>query len=492
MHMHASRAITALILPLALTSCIRSPEKKAAAWIASAKTNIERKNYSRAIYELRSALQLQPKNAEAHYQMGVALLHNGLPVPALQQFKNAAELAPARADAHLQIARLLTDTGDRQLLALAEQHAKTALERQPNDPEILHALAVAEWRQGKTEAALQHLDQAIRIAPAHLKSAATLALIQLSTQHDAAAGERTMSTAVARSANSSEAITELGRFYLAAGLFALEEKRSDAGRRFLERALEAVPDDTDALNALANNLALERNAAAAIDRVRKQVALKPQSAPIQVLLATWLERTGDMAGASAAYRAADPAYAPALIGSARFDMLQGQWESARARVQQVLARDSRNADALLALGMLEEGTGHFDAAIQAYRRLLEIDPSHVPGKNNLVVRLSENPATVQEAVVLAQELKKAAPDAPEINDTVGWAYYKAGQTRSAITCLESAVSRTQAARPRYHLAMAYFAEGEHSRGQKMLVMAKQADADLPEAAMAEKAAETTR
>ena len=63
-------------------------------------------------------------------------------------------------------------------------------------------------------------------------------------------------------------------------------------------------------------------------------------------------------------------------------MVQGRWDSARNQIQGVLSRDPRNTNALLALGMLEEGTGHNDAAIQAYRKIVEIDSSNPIAKKS--------------------------------------------------------------------------------------------------------------
>jgi tetratricopeptide (TPR) repeat protein len=759
MTLSGKREIVAIVLSLgfALTGCTRSPEERSANWVHSAKTDIQRKDYSPAIIKLQNALQATPKRAEVHYQMGLALLGRGLPNKALMYFKNAADLQPSHTDARLKIAELLNGTQDPQLLSFAEQHARAALEQRANDPEALHALGLAEWRQGKSAAAVEHLERALVIDPAHLKSAITLAALRLTAFHQTAAAEQILRTAVEHSPGKAPALVALGSFYVTAGrladaetqfhqaividpkdgqallelaklqeisgrraeadqtlarlsslpdntyrslhaiflfqhgqrdaaiaelkrywerdpadtevrrrlvdfylqlnrlepaeqvlaaalrrngrdpdaleqqgrlllrrerfqdaeksltealrirpesgsahyllaqtydaqgrallqrqelqsaverdpallparvelaqnlrlekafhkaldvidaapaaqkqelslvvergwvLFALErfsdaeltirqamaisrspavlmqaglmalrEKKNDAGRALLEEALTAAPEDREILNAIAYSLAAENKMPAAIARVRKQAAAFPQSAPLQVMLASWLEQAGDLNGAGMAYHAAtaaDAAYIPARIGAARLEMMQGRWDSARAYVHGVLAKDPRNIDGLLALGMLEEATGHYPAAIKTYRALLEIDPAHVAAKNNLVVRLSENPATRQEALLLAQELKQAVPNDPEIDDTAGWAFYQAGHYRTAINYLEDAVQKTKTARPRYHLAMAYFAAGQRTQGQKTLAAAKQQDPALPEAVLAQKIAESTR
>jgi Flp pilus assembly protein TadD len=113
-------------------------------------------------------------------------------------------------------------------------------------------------------------------------------------------------------------------------------------------------------------------------------------------------------------------------------------------------------------------------------------------KNNLAMRLSEDPATASEALTLAQQLKQALPDSPEINDTVGWVHHKNGMHESAIRYLESASSKSKNAAFRYHLAIAYFGAGRRELGNRTLNAALAIDPNAPEAALARRAAESAR
>jgi tetratricopeptide (TPR) repeat protein len=736
---------------------MKSPEEKSAAWIKSAKIEIERGEYNRAIIELQNALQATPADAEAHYQMGRALRGAGRLEGAYRFFKSATTIQPSHGNARLELAQMLAASGDLKVMAFAEEQAKAVLEQRPEDPEVLQALADIESRQGKTQAAVEHLEKALQRNPAHLKSAATLAFIQWSAQSDGVAAERTLRTAVERSNKSAEAVVALGRLYslmgraeaaeaqfrqasaqdpkygpallelartqagrgqrveaeqtlgrlaalgdkpyrsvhavflfenggrdaaiaelrnlrgkypedvdlrtllvdfsmqagrlaeaekdladalrrnphdaaaleqsaqvylrqlkyaeaekaasqalqfiqssasghylraqalrglgrpfdeqqelklalrenpallsarvdlsrnlrsaksaadalavldeapsaqrqdpllleervwvlmaqgrfadaradvehalsqsrrvpvlVQAGLVALQEKRGAAGRAFLEEALRAEPESMEALNAIAISLASEGNQAAGVGRVRKQAALLPKSAPVQVMLGDWLERSGDRAGAQAAYAAAlavDPNLTTAIISTARMEMLEGRWDAAGKRLAPLLAREPQNTSALLAQAMVEEGSGRYDAAIQTYRAILRLDPAHLVAKNNLVVRLSENAATADEALIHALDLKRAAPDSAEVDDTVGWAYYQKGSYDRAVKHLASAAARSNSPRTKYHLAMAYFRSGNRSLGEKTLAAARGQDPNLPEAEQARRIADSLR
>lgn len=753
----ASLLVASAVLATLTVSCTRTPEEKSAKWIRSAQSSMERKDYDRAIVELQNAIQTTPANAEAHYQMGLALMGKETSDKAAFHFKRAADFDQSHTGARLKLAQLLSDTGDRKLLAAAEEYATAALEQRPGDPEILHALAVAEWRLEKIQPAIEHLQQALAIDPAHLKSSSTLSLVQFSAKRDAAAAERTLRKAVERLPGSAEAFVNLGSFYaltgrqdaaeaqfrkaieidpnyapallqlstlqqragrldeveqtllqlsslpdgsyrtihalflfqggqpdraiaelkrihaeepgntdvrarlveaylatdrldeaertltealrknrhdldaleqqgrlhlrkqrfkeaeetlkeviqrrpqsvpaaqalarayraqgqgedsvrelrrildidpflldirlelsaalrnsrdlrgamsaiettpdaqkqdvrwliergwvllalgrtadarpvvakslatsrtpatlLQAGLLEINEKNHSAGRALFEEALRAAPDNVEALASIAHSFATEGKPAEATERIRRQSELAAKSAPIQVVLGNLHERSRDVTAARAAYRKAlevDSSYAPAAIALARLDMLEGRWDEARKDIQAVLARNKRHVEALLALGMIEDGAGRNEAAIDAYREVLKVQPDHAIAKNNLAVRLSEIPNSRSEALMLAWEVKQALPKNPEFDDTLGLIYLRMNQHNEAIKHLEAAAARMKGARTRYYLAMAYFGAGQPDLGQKTLAAALAIDPNLPEAKQARQMAESAR
>lgn len=279
---------------------------------------------------------------------------------------------------------------------------------------------------------------------------------------------------------------------LQAGLLALQEKKGTEGRALLEEALQYAPDDAGPLNAIVLSLLAEKKAPEALARLRKQAALRPQSAQIQLALGSLLERMGDRPGARDAYSASlrlDPTNNSAVVANARMEMIEGRWDTARSQLQGLLKQDPNNVDGWLALGMVEEGSGNGAAAVQAYRKVLQRDGSHVVAKNNLIVRLCDNTSSLDEALMLALELKQALPQSAEVDDTVGWVYYKRREYVLAIEHLSRASSRSQDPRFKYRLAMAYYAAGNRSLGRKVLDAALALNPNLPEAQEARRVAE---
>lgn len=743
----------AIVLVLIAAGCSKPPEQKSAEWVAAAKVSIEKKDYPRAIIELQNALQATPKRPEPYYEMGRALRLSGEPVQAARYFKAAVDLRPAHAEARLALAELLNMSDDDKIAPVAEAHALAALEQRPNDPDVLYALAAAEWRQKKIESAAAHLQKALQAKPDHLNSASLLAVLQWSQDKNSKEAERTLRGAVDRSPGSAEAILVLGRFYrltgrnaeaeaqfrtalsvepqngaaivelagvlqqsgrqpeaeqslrgllalpdgsfrtfhaeylfqngrqdeaiaelkglldkhpedrklratlvgfyaqtgklseaeqvlnsairknssdaeaheqlgelylrqgkfaeaekasaaalkarqgsatahylrgkallglgreidaaqefelslkldpgllaarvevarrhrlarsvrealevingapssqsedlallveknwvlfaqgrfnearpsvekalsisrqpstlMQAGLLALQEGRNEAGRALLEEVLQKEPDNVEALSAIARSFVSEKKIPAALERVRKQAALRPNSARLQLALGSMLEQTGDLGGARAAFAGAlraDPENIQAIGANARMDLIQGQYDAARRKIEAILAREPRNVDGLLVQGMLEEATGNIDAAMTAYRAVLRNDPANSIARNNLAMRLCESKSTLDEALLLALELKRANPDNPEVDDTLGWVYYKKGAYEEAIQHFSRAGARAKSARFKYHLAMALFRAGDKTQGQKALAAAMQIDPGAPEAAEARRLA----
>ncbi len=74
------------------------------------------------------------------------------------------------------------------------------------------------------------------------------------------------------------------------------------------------------------------------------------------------------------------------------------------------------------------------------------------------------------ALQLAKTAKAGLPDRPEINDTLGWAFYKKGQFSQAVAPLLDSVNEGAAAIPltSYHLGLAYAALSETGKARDAL------------------------
>jgi Flp pilus assembly protein TadD len=152
----------------------------------------------------------------------------------------------------------------------------------------------------------------------------------------------------------------------------------------------------------------------------------------------------------------------------------------RKRLTPGIRGDARDLAPRLLLAAVEDRDGKRPAAVEHYRKALEVDQNNVAALNNLAYLLAES-NQADEALKYAQQAKELAPDNPTIDDTLGWTHYRKGLYSSAVKYLESAVAKDGTARRRYHLGMAYMKAGEQKKGQQALEAALKLDPKLPEA-----------
>ncbi len=469
-----------------------------------------------AIAELARLSESDPVDGDVRSRLVEAFLSNNQVEKAEQVIDKVLARAPRDADALEQRGRI--HLRNRQFQK-AEETARQALRFRPQSGSASYIVAHAYRGQGRVQEYVEELRHVVEWSPNFLDARIELSeALRNSKNVNGALGalegappaqKQQLKWLIERGwvlmadGRYAEARTNVAQALaisrtagplIQSGLLDLREKRFAAGRSLLEEAIKAAPDNTEALNGVAFSLASEGKLTAAVERVRSFAASHPKSAAAQAILGSWLERTGDRMAARAAYEAAlalDPAHPTAALASARLDMLEGRWDVARQHVQAVLASDPRNVDALLSLGMIEEATGKNESAIRAYGSVLQVAPDNAVAKNNLAVRLSENPATIAEALLLAQQAQQTLPRNPEFDDTLGWIYYRMDRPVQAVAHLEAAAARLKKARVHYRLAMAYFGAGKADLGRKTLAAALAQDPHLPEAADARRMAGTT-
>jgi tetratricopeptide (TPR) repeat protein len=96
---------------------------------------------------------------------------------------------------------------------------------------------------------------------------------------------------------------------------------------------------------------------------------------------------------------------------------------------------------------------------------------------------------LDEALKLAQQVRALVPNESNIDDAMGWVFYKKGIYGSAAQQFEQAVAQDDLAQTpsplhKYHLAMAYLKLKDYRRGHERLDEARKLNPNLPEAKMA--------
>jgi tetratricopeptide (TPR) repeat protein len=96
---------------------------------------------------------------------------------------------------------------------------------------------------------------------------------------------------------------------------------------------------------------------------------------------------------------------------------------------------------------------------------------------------AEQNVNLDKALDLAQTAKQVEPNRAEIDDTLGWVYYKKGMATLAVAAFQQSVTKDPL-NPgyHYHLGLAYVKAGDKTKAKEALQKAIAIKADFPGAA----------
>ena len=123
-----------------------------------------------------------------------------------------------------------------------------------------------------------------------------------------------------------------------------------------------------------------------------------------------------------------------------------------------------NATVEGALGNAYLAKGDVKAAQAAFEKANNLAPHDALLQNNLAWVYAVQGQNLDVALSLAQQAKQAAPDLPQINDTLGWIQFKKGNYIIAVGLLNEVVQKMpQNPEYRYHLGMALNGAGQKDK-----------------------------
>ena len=424
-----------------IAEALKKNSKDTDALIHRAEIAFEAAKYAEAEADLNRALKLKPTAAEVHYLLAKLHQQNRQPLRYRQELSEALRLNPTLVDVRVELAQDLIAAGD-------AKGAISLLDSAPEPQKRYSAVAEkrnwALWLTGDLPQMRQGVDRGL---------------------------------AAGRTPN----------LLVQDGLLKLRAGDAVGARAAAEEALKIDPSALLALRVLEKTYAAQKQLATGILRVKEYAKVQTNSAPTQHFLGMLLLGSGDRGGARTAFTAAktaDPAFRSADLALVQMDALDGKLDDARNRLQTVLTADGSHAVARNWLGNVEVMRGDFKAAMEQFRRTLDVDPGNAQAANNLAYLLMEHGNQVDEALKYAQKAVELAPDQPAFWDTLGWAFYQKRQYSAAIRYLERASASNQDPTWKYHLAMAYAKSGDLTRGRATLAAALKQNAKVPEAKLA--------
>ena len=436
---------------------------------------------------LRDALKANEHDGDALLQVSQILITSGRPREAEADLNQVLHYRPDSAEAHYLLSRVYFYGGD---AARRQSELRDALRYKPSMLAARTELAQVLTLSNSPKAAIELVD-----AAPGFQNQSVLLIVQRNLALLASGDKQGFRVGV----SSGLKIARVPDLLLQDATVKLMDRDSSGARRSFEEVLVQHPSDLRAVRGILLSYTAANQHAAAEQFLLQYAAAHPKSANIQQFAGEWLWSAGANAEARAAFsaaQAADPQYAPADLYMARIEAADGKLEAAQARLNRVISSRGDNVEAHILMALVESKAGNYAPAMNEYRKVLALNPHNRIALNNLAYLLADFANRPDEALGYAQKAVEAAPTSADATGTLGWVFYRKGLYPMAEQYLRQAVSDDggsavpNAAIRKYHLAMAYFREGNHDSAVTSLKSALRMNPTLPEAETARRMIES--
>jgi tetratricopeptide (TPR) repeat protein len=343
------------------------------------------------------ALDAVSESRESTFARGIELMQRHQTEAAIAAFERVLELDPDDAQAHYNLARAQIETGG---LDQAEAHLRAAVAAWPEFFDAHLNLAILLGRSGRGEEAAEHIERAIAIDPEHVPTRMLHARV-LAGRGDQRAAMTELEAILTLDPASIDARLALAQLRLEAG-------EVEAAKRQLEQVLAAAAaSDHDRAQAHLRIARLPRTPPAeAAEHLRAAIELEPTSVEARGALAERLASAGrldEAAGELSRLVDLAPDDPRARVGLATTLVLAGEY--ARARV------------------VLDQGSERFPdhpALQHLLARLLATCPDPALRDGPRAVAIAEKLIEREPTIDYAETLAMALAEAGRFDDAIVW------------------------------------------------------------------------
>lgn len=441
-------------------------------------------NLNKAIVSYEKAVQQDPEAIEVFRALAQVNLRLGQAEPALRAAERARDLAPQDPSSLIFLGNVFVAQGNlakaadsyQQALALDPKNLRALenlgnyyamvdpeksldyyqryLDIDPNDPEMIFQIGMAQHKVGKVDKAISSFEKSISYDPRQV--APYLALAEI---YDAR-----KSTAAAISSFEKAAELQPGHPLIHSRLAHLyySQKRLDEAYAQFELARQAQPKDPSLSYWLARISEDQEKwgQAASHAKTAYDIAKDPQFLPLLAYYLTLDRRPADALPWLEKAKAATPQNANVYLFLGLNYLESGKTEKAVDALKKGVALAPTDSQILFQLGVARDRQGKFEEAVKQFESVLAVDPENTAAMNYLGYSWAERNVRLEEAEKLLRKAIEKEPENGAFLDSIGWIRYKQGAYSDAVTFLEKASQQSEDVLIFDHLGDALLADGK--------------------------------
>ncbi len=423
---------------------------------------------------LDSVITREPANVQALLLKAQWLMTEGKPTEALARAQAAVKGEPNSVSAHFYMGTIHEQLRQRKE-AIAE--FTETLRLNPRATAAQLGLSRLNLLEGSPDGAVSFAEAALTTSPGNPNARVSLVRGLLGRREVARAEQELLPLL--------KQYPEAGTVQALNGALKLLQKDVAGARTAYERALTLNPTSIEALAGLTGVDLLQNRGPQARERVEGRLAADPNRVELLVLAAQVYGAQRDFPKAETSLRKAiqnDPASSRAYSMLAGVLLASGKLDAARAEFDQIGQRDPKNVAVQTMAAMIVHSQNHTADAKKRYETIVSADPTAAVAANNLAWIYAEEGDKLDEALRLAQGAASRLPNSAEVQDTIGWIYYKKELPALAVPAFEKSIEAApENASYHYHLALALSKSGDTQRARQAAEQAIKLKPDYAEA-----------
>jgi len=367
----------------------------------------------------------------------------------------------------------------------------------PGVPEARFAVAQAAWNAGKSAKALAELDETMRLKPGWVAAPLFKAQVLQQAQGEEAAlaffkdylaaapGEREVRLAyakqLARAARFGESRAQFELLaqempdnpenHLAIGLIAMQTNDLDSAEAGFTKALALGHPDEGSVRFHLGQLAEARGRVEQALTWYQSVSKGRQKLDAQLRAAVMMGKQGRITQALewlANLEAGDEAERVQVAQTEAQIMREAKnYEGVVAALTKALEKMPDSPELLYDRAMAAEKVNRLDMLEADLRRLIKLKPDYAHAYNALGYTLADRTTRIKEAIEFLEKALKLEPDDPFIQDSMGWALFKAKRYAEAVDYLRRAHGAKPDPEIAAHLGEALWMKGEKDEARRI-------------------------